>query len=118
MNFINGKFDLQFDDVDIERGSLRGLSFSPPTKKHIARDDLIDHRMRKIYHNNRTLFIIKALSLVGMTLLAIASFLNDSSNTSYAISLYFGMILTGVVASFYCLDTSINFCDTCFENTL
>lgn len=70
--------------------------------EHKERDLRIQNEVNSAYKTNRTTLCMKGISFVGMTLLAVSGFLEQSSD-SFTATLTIGLALTTLVASDYCV---------------
>lgn len=68
--------------------------------KHRERDLDIQNEVNQVYRANRTSISMKGMSLTGMVLLAVASFVDLASN-NYPIFMTLGLASTTLVASYY-----------------
>lgn len=81
------------------------------SKKHLERTHRIQGDLDVIYTRDRTYLIVKAVSLVGMTLLSVAHFTSPSAEVFNPV-LVLGLATTTLAAAFYMLNNSEKLIDT------
>lgn len=105
---LNQQFSNKSDNQDsIDRLTL---NLETVNSKNKIRDQWIQEQVEEAYKKNRTFLGVKIISMVGMTLLAVAGFLentsNNPNNNAYSTTLTFGLALTTFVGCYYSLMNS------------
>ena len=99
---------------DMEKGAPLELFIDKlvlVSNKHKDRDKCIQENMDQACKLNRTFLMMKTLSTAGMTLLAVAGFL-DNATDEYSSTFATGLIITSVVGSYYFISNAERLTDT------